>query len=73
MSRLRRTLVTCFCALFTGAGVMWARQQARSATRRELQFEARLGCRALGQAAGQLPVTAGDEDTHHALPRRSPA
>src|SRR2546427_672023 len=39
MSRLRRTLVTCFCAFFTSAGVMRARQQAQSATRREPQFE----------------------------------
>lgn len=39
MKRLRPTFVACFVGFLTGAAVMWAQQQAQSATRREPQFE----------------------------------
>jgi quercetin dioxygenase-like cupin family protein len=39
MQRLRPTLVACLFAFITGAGLMGARQQSQSATRREPQFE----------------------------------
>jgi len=39
MRRVSPTLVACCLSFVTGAGVMWAQQQAQSATRREPQFE----------------------------------
>lgn len=39
MKRLPPTFAACFLGLITGAGAMWAQQQAQSATRREPQFE----------------------------------
>ena len=39
MRRLHATAVACCLSFVAGAGVMWAQQQAPSATRREPQFE----------------------------------
>lgn len=39
MSRPRSTLVACCLSFVTGAGVMWAQQEAQTVTRREPQFE----------------------------------
>lgn len=39
MRLLRPTVIACCLSFVAGAGVMWAQQQAQSATRREPQFE----------------------------------
>ncbi len=39
MRSLRLPFLACCFSFVTGAGVMWAQQQAQSATRREPQFE----------------------------------
>ena len=39
MNSPRSTIVACLLAFVSGAGVMWAQQQAQSASRREPQFE----------------------------------